>query len=128
MKTRGFNKTLNKWVYVAMEEGKAFEGLPEWYDIDPASVGVSTGRNDISMQEVYEGDFIESHQGTQILELLMLVKFGTHEAYCPADEAYMDGVGFYVEAVGYPQMPVGSLEDYAKVIGNTYENPEWLDN
>lgn len=128
MKTRGFNKTLKKWVYVAMEEGKAFEGLQEWYDIDPASVGMSTGRNDISMQEVYEGDFIESHLGTQIMDVQMLVKFGTHEAYCPADDVYMDGVGFYVEAVGYPQMPVGPLEDYAKVIGNTYENPERLDN
>ena len=127
MKIRGFNKTLNKWVYVESEEGKAFEGLEEWYDIDPASVGVSTGRCDISKQEVYEGDFIESHQGTQILDVLMLVKFGTHVAYCPADKAYMDGVGFYVEAVGFPQIPVGPLEDYAKVIGNTYENSEWLD-
>lgn len=128
MKIRGFNKTLKKWIYVVMEEGKEFEGLEEWYDIDPPSVGQSTERFDISMQEVYAGDFIESHQGTQILDLLMLVKFGTHEAYCPADGAYEDGVGFYVEAVGYPQMPVGPLEDYAKVIGNTYENPEWLDN
>lgn len=128
MKIRGFNKTLNKWVYVAMEEGKAFEGVTEWYDIDPASVGESTGRSDISMQEVYAGDFIESHQGTQILDVLMLVKFGTYQAYCPADKFYMDGIGFYVEAVGYPQMPVGPLEDYAKVIGNIYENPEWIDN
>lgn len=128
MKIRGFNKTLNKWVYVVMEEGKTFEGLAEWYDIDSASVGGSTGRCDISMQEVYAGDFIESHQGTQILDVLMLVKFGTYQAYCPVDQFYMDGVGFYVEAVGYPQMPVGPLEDYAKVIGNTYENPEWLDN
>lgn len=124
MKIRGFNKTLKKWVYVEMKDGKEFEGLAEWYDIDPLSVGESTGRCDISMQEVYSGDFIESHQGTQILDILMLVKFGTYEAYCPADEAYEDGVGFYVEAVGYPQMPVGPLEDYAKVIGNTYENPE----
>lgn len=88
----------------------------------------NTGKQDISGEFVYEGDFIESHQGTQILDILMLVKFGTYEAYCPADRTYEDGVGFYVETVGYPQMPVGPLEYYAKVIGNAYENSEWLDN
>lgn len=115
---------MNKWVFVKTGAGERFEGLEEWYDIDPESAGLSTGRYDISLQEVYEGDFIESHQGTNILDILMLVRFGTHEAYCPADKCYEDGVGFYVEAVGYPQMPVGPLEHYAKVIGNTYQNPE----
>lgn len=87
----------------------------------------NTGKQDISGAFVYEGDFLESHQGTQVLDILMLVKYGTYEAYCPADNAYMDNVGFYVEAVGYPQMPVGPLSEYAKVIGNAYENPKWLD-
>lgn len=87
----------------------------------------STGKQDISGKVVYEGDFIESRQGTQVLDVLMLVKYGTYEAHCPVDDAYMDNVGFYVEAVGYPQMPLGPLEDYAKVIGNVYENAEWLD-
>lgn len=113
---------------MVMEEGKAFEGLTNWYDIDPISVGTSTGRCDISMQEVYDGDFIESHQGTKVLDILMLVKYGTYQAYCPADQEYMDNVGFFVAAKGYPQMPVGPLEDYAKVIGNAYENANWLDN
>lgn len=86
----------------------------------------NTGKQDISGEFVYEGDFIESHQGTQILNILMLVKYGTYEAYCPADDEYMDNVGFYVEAAGYPQMPIGPLSEYAKVIGNVYENSEWL--
>lgn len=88
----------------------------------------NTGKQDISGEFVYEGDFIESHQGTQILDILMLVKYGTYEVYCPADDAYMDNVGFYVEAEGYPQMPVGPLSDYAKVIGNIHENPELLES
>lgn len=87
----------------------------------------STGKHDVSGQEVFEGDFIESHQGTQILDVLMLVKYGTYEAYCPADKSYMDNVGFFVEAAGYPQMPLGPLEKYAKVIGNVFENPELLE-
>ena len=86
----------------------------------------NTGKTDISGAFVYEGDFIESHQGAQILDVLMLVKYGTYEAYCPFDKDYMNNIGFYVEADGYPQMPVGPLSDYAKVIGNIYENPEWI--
>lgn len=88
----------------------------------------NTGKQDISGEFVYEGDFIESHQGAQILDILMLVKYGTYEAYCPADKAYMANVGFYVEASGYPQMPLGPLSEYAKVIGNVHENSEWLNN
>lgn len=86
----------------------------------------NTGKTDIQGEFVYEGDFIESHQGIQILDVLMLVKYGTYEAYCPADDCYMDNVGFYVEAVGYPHMPLGALSDYAKVIGNMCENADWL--
>ena len=86
----------------------------------------STGRKDISGREVFEGDIVESHQGSQILDIVMVIRYGTYEAYCPADDCYMDNVGFYVEAVGYPQMPLGPLEDYAKVIGNIFENPELL--
>ena len=88
----------------------------------------NSGKKDISGEFVYEGDFIESHQGTKILDILMLVKYGTYESYCPADKVYMENVGFFVEAAGYPQMPVGPLSDYAKVIGNVCQNHDWLNN
>ena len=39
-------------------------------------------------------------------------------AYCPADKTYMDNVGFFAEAEGYPQMPIGDLSAYALKIGN----------
>lgn len=87
----------------------------------------NSGKQDISGEFIYEGDFIESHQGTRILDILMLVKYGTYEAYCPIDKEYMDNVGFFIEAAGYPQMPLGPLSEYAKVIGNVCENSDWLD-
>lgn len=104
------------------------DGVAKHINVPLAEVNLmrSTGKEDISGKVVYEGDFIESHQGTQVLDILMLIKYGTYEAYCPADECYMDNVGFYVVAAHYPQMPLGSLNDYAKVIGNIYENPEML--
>ena len=105
------------------EAGICLEGTLTLMPFDTIHLMRNTHKQDISGQEVYEGDFIESHQGTQILNILMLVKYGVSQAYCPADNEYMDIIGFYVESAGYPQMPVGPMGDYAKVIGNIYENP-----
>lgn len=87
----------------------------------------STGKKDISGQEVFEGDIIESHLGGQILADNMIIKYGVYQAYCPVDKCYMDSVGFYASGKGLPDMPIGSLEDYAKVIGNITDNPELID-
>jgi len=103
------------------EAGICVEGACTLVPLNVIRLMKNTHKPDISGTDVYEGDFIESHQGTKILDIRMLVKYGTYEAYCPADDCYMDNVGFYVETVGYPQMPVGPLHDYAKVIGNIYE-------
>lgn len=81
----------------------------------------STGKNDITGADVFEGDIIENPDG-----LLMEIKYGLYDAYCPADECDMDSVGFYAVRDGLPQMPIGCLEDYAMVIGNIYENPDLL--
>lgn len=116
MKLRGFNKKLNKFVY--LEIGSAFEGMEEWHDIVPGSIGASTLQTDISGKEVYEGDIIENPNGIK-----MKICFGPHLSFCPADRAYMPSMGFYAAAPGLPQMPIGPLEDYATVIGNTFEDP-----
>jgi hypothetical protein len=84
----------------------------------------STGKNDISGQEVFEGDVIESHLGGQLLSESLVIKYGTYQAYCPVDNCYMDSVGFYASGRNLPDMPIGPLEDYAKVIGNVSDNPE----
>lgn len=87
----------------------------------------STGKTDISGREVFEGDIIESHlPDGRILDINMVVRYGTYQDYCPVDEEYMDNVGFYVCAQGYPDMPLGPLENYAKVIGNIFENPKLI--
>jgi len=85
-----------------------------------------SGKRDISGQEVYEGDIIESHLGGQVLAGNLVIKYGVYQAYCPADKCNMDSVGFYATSQGYPDMPIGPLEDYAKVIGNIYEMPELI--
>ena len=87
----------------------------------------STEKNDISGKEIFEGDIIESHvTGGRILALNMIVQYGTYRAWCPIDKEYMTNVGFYVSVPGLPDMPLGPTEDYAKVIGNIFENPELI--
>lgn len=88
----------------------------------------STGKNDISGQEVFEGDIIESHIGKgQVLAHNLVIRYGTYQAYCPVDKCFMDSVGFYASGKNLPDMPIGPLEDYAKVIGNITDNPELID-
>jgi len=104
------------------------DGKNEHKDIPVEEVKLmrNTGKKDISGQYVYQGDFIESHQGSQVLDILMQIHYGSYTAYCPADEESMENVGFFVTADDYPPMPLGPLSEYAKVIGNVCENADWL--
>lgn len=96
-------------------------------EIEPETICRCTGKEDISGRKIYQGDIIESRlPNGQVLALNMVIKYGTYKAYCPTDEEYMDSVGFYVAAEGYQDMPLGPVEEYAKVIGNIYDNPELL--
>lgn len=76
----------------------------------------STGCYDINKNELIEEDTISS----VLTDIKMTIKYGEYEAYCPADRAYMKNIGFYVQAEGIPDMPLGPTEDYAIRIGNKY--------
>lgn len=93
------------------------------YRIDSSTICKCTGKEYMNGEVAYEGDIYEN-PGCGITFVL---KYGTYEAYCPADKCYMDGVGFYSEAVGYPQMPIGNLKDYGLKRGNIFDNPELLE-
>lgn len=90
----------------------------------------STGKCDISGQEVFENDIIERHMADRILEGNLIIRYGTWQAFCPVDQCFMDSVGFYTIGEDLPDMPIGPLEDYACVIGNLENNKElvpWFD-
>lgn len=70
-----------------------------------------TGERDACGTEVYEGDIIEDAAGRKFE-----VKYGKYWSYCPESKCKIDSVGFYLKAPGLPKMPIGPLEDYAKVI------------
>lgn len=82
----------------------------------------STGKQDMFGREVFEGDIIES----QLNGKVMIINYGMYQAYCPEDKCFMDGVGFYASGKNLPDMPIGPLERYAKVIGNIVDNPNLI--
>lgn len=89
--------------------------------IDPATFGLCTGKQDRDGEEIYQGDVYENKNGTRFE-----VRFGTYVMYCPVDDAMMENIGFYTVSDGiYEDMPLGPTEDYAKVIGNIHDNPEF---
>lgn len=78
-----------------------------------------TGKHDVSGEEIYEGDVVRNPDG-----VMMEIRYGAYQGFCPVDKCTMDSVGFYAVAEGLPEMPVGNLEDYAEIVGNIWENPE----
>lgn len=93
------------------------------YDIDPSTLCQCTGKNYMDSDTAYEGDIFESQASGD----LMILRYGTYQAYCPADKIYMDSVGFYAECKCHPDMPIGCLEDYALKKGNVFDSPELLE-
>ena len=91
--------------------------------VDPETICRCTGKEYMDGEAAYEGDIFES----QACGLKMILKYGTYQSYCPEDNEYMDNVGFYAEAKGYPHMPIGDLSDYALKVGNIFDNPDLLE-
>lgn len=111
-------------------------GLPDDRDLESFSfedviLMQSTGVKDLNGIEIFEGDILEL-QGFR-----MVVKFGSYNyiepsnSGCGAMDYMYDGLGFYVELINFvflddisPFEPETLKESV--VIGNIYENPEFL--
>lgn len=93
------------------------DALPSPVEINPQTAGRYTQGRDMNGNELYEDDLITGPDG-----LVMIIRYGEYQAYCPADEAFMRSVGFYAEAPGYPDMPIGYTDQYATKIGNIHDN------
>lgn len=121
------NEHLNgRWIegYLADKNHINSPELEGEFLIDPETICQYSGMMDISGKRIFEEDIIERHlPNGEILAQDMVIKYGKYQAYCPVDKEYVDTIGFYAWIPGYPPMPLGTLEDYAKVIGNTFDNP-----
>lgn len=91
-------------------------------EVDHETVCRCTGKEYMDSEIAYEGDIFVS----QVSGDLMILRFGTYQAYCPVDRCYMDSVGFYAECTGYSDMPIGDLHEYALKKGTIFDNFELL--
>lgn len=97
------------------------DGQKVTFEVDESTICRCSGKEYMDGETAYENDIFMNPDG-----LIFVMKYGTYEAYCPADKCYMQNIGFYAEAAGYPQMPIGDIADYALKIGNVFDNPEFL--
>ncbi len=93
-------------------------------EIDVNTLCHCSGKEYMDSEIAWEGDVFES----QVSGDIMILRFGTYQAFCPVDEEYMDSVGFYAECKELPDMPIGDLKEYALKKGNIFDNPELLQN
>lgn len=92
-------------------------------EVDPNTLCHCTGKEYMDSEIAFEGDIFQSQTSGDLL----ILRYGTYQAYCPVDKTYMDSVGFYAECKGYPDMPIGDLKDYALKKGTIFDNPELLE-
>lgn len=109
---KGYNTEKGETVLLSIDSDGVILGLDDWRSIEEKSVRRYSEKQDIEGKMIFEGDSIES----VLNGLTMTVRYGEYEAYCPEDEEWMTTVGFYAEAEGYRNMPLGPTEEYARVI------------
>ena len=132
---RGRNIDGSEWVYGDLlrpnlivldwenDTGTRVFGL-EAVAVDPNTIGIYTGFEDIIGRRIFEGDIITLLDGQY-----SVVRFGEHQAMCPADGVFMPSVGFFVESQHCGDMPLGPTAGtadvaYTVVAGNIHDNPK----
>lgn len=86
-------------IYNRFSESDCGAFYPEWYEVDPATVGQYTGRTDKNGKKIFEGDIIKAEWG------------------------YQGEVDF--DSFIYAMME-STIDDNAEIIGNIHDNPELL--
>ena len=122
---RAKKKDDRKWI-LGIPAYKYINDKRKWYmypmevEIDAETICRTVGKVYMDSEIAFEKDIFES----QVSGDLMILKYGTYQAFCPADRTYMESVGFYAECGELHNMPIGNLEEYALKVGNMFDNPE----
>lgn len=132
IKYRGKTLLTNRWVYghyayVYEEEIKEWyhmifeEGVPQI--VQRLSVSQYTGLKDKNSREIYEGDIVQAHRHSQLLE----VKWQDAKVVVNAGVAFTHKYpGFDFKVIGSAAKKVFTPEEL-EVIGNNYEHSHLLE-
>lgn len=159
---RGKRKDTGEWVegfYVHLYDDKGHEShriypgyaetdcgdyYPDWFEVDPETVGQYTGRDDMNEQGIFEGDIIRYNTFNDF-DCHSVVKFGEYEQDGSGGEYNpRDCIGWYVEVDNFTcpdwaendpiyfndylkQQNLFEVSDECEVIGNIHDNPELLE-
>lgn len=120
-------------IYIDTEGVRLYDDFGEyWRNFRDIKLMQSTGVNDRNSVEIFEGDILE------IQGIRMVVKFGSYE-YIESSKSnghtlgvVYDGLGFYAECINVADPDnVSPFEPEtlknSQIIGNIYENPEFLE-
>lgn len=101
------------------------ENFPKWIEVVPETVTRCCDKCDVIGNVLFEGDVIQNSQ-----DFLFEICYGRYLMYCPADDEFMENVGFFTVSIGVQNMrdikepmPLGPTEDYGHLVGNIFDNP-----
>ena len=99
-------------------------GFPFAYEVDPKTVGQSTGLKDKNGVEVFQGDIVKVTDEDEEYSYISVVKNYAEEGYPAFDIEYPSDWEYESNALS--TIMSGGYETI-EIIGNIYENPELLE-
>lgn len=131
-------------IYTGYAETDCGDYYPDWFEVDPETVGRYTGLNDKNGKKIFEGDIIRYNTFNDF-DCHSVVKFGEYEQDGSAGEYNpRDCIGWYVEVDNFTcpdwaeddpiyfndylrQQNLFEVSDeceICEIIGNIWDNPE----
>ena len=114
-------------IYTGYAERDVDDLYPDWYEVDPATVGQYTGLKDENGQKIFDGDILQ-YQPREIdywrdhNKWYCVVMFGDFNCSC------CDGVyGWYLKGGDIRDFCSDDLSGPYLVVGNIYDTPEFME-
>ena len=110
-------------IYPGYAESDCGEFYPEWFEVDPDTIGQYIGRCDKNGKNIFEGDILRRY--SDYCEAYFsegVVNYGKFNCGC------CDGVyGWYLEGGDIRNLDVDAAHMDIEICGNIHDNPELLE-